>query len=148
MEFKNSKCLVLNADYTPLTIISWKKALVWSYKHEYDPNIGVEIIDFYKNDYILGANNKKHPIPAVVKTSKYFRVNNHKVKFSRKNLFIRDNHTCQYCGSKPDMNYLTYDHVIPKSLWSNDSQSPTTIVQFTNHATETDKILANRELSC
>jgi 5-methylcytosine-specific restriction endonuclease McrA len=144
MEFKNSKCLVLNADYTPLTIISWKKALVWSYKHEYDPNIGVEIIDFYKNDYILGANNKKHPIPAVVKTSKYFRVNNHKVKFSRKNLFIRDNHTCQYCGSKPDMNYLTYDHVIPKSLWSNDSQSPTTWTNIVTACVSCNRKKGNR----
>ena len=66
METKNSKCLVLNADYTPLTIISWKKALVWSFKHEYDHTVGVEIIDFYKNDYILGTNNKKHPIRKIL----------------------------------------------------------------------------------
>lgn len=121
----NTKCLVLNADYSPLTVISWQKAILWSFKHESNSNIGVEIIDFFKNDYIIGSQNKKYPIPAVVKTIKYFRINNYRVKFSRKNLFIRDNYTCQYCGLEFDIPQLTYDHVIPKSLWDNDYQTPT-----------------------
>jgi 5-methylcytosine-specific restriction endonuclease McrA len=144
METKNSKCLVLNADYTPITIISWKKALVWSFKHEYDHTVGVEIIDFYKNDYILGTNNKKHPIPAVVKTAKYFRINNHKVKFSRKNLFIRDDYMCQYCGSKPEVNVLTYDHVIPKSSWNYDNQSPTNWTNIVTACTACNRKKGNR----
>lgn len=126
MEKQNRKCLVLNADYTPITIISWKRALIWSFKHDDNNKIGVEIIDFYKNDHIAGVNNKKYPIPAVVKTAKYFRINHHRVKFSRKNLFIRDDYTCQYCHTKMDPGQLTYDHVIPKSLWNNDNASPTT----------------------
>lgn len=125
MKTQNSRCLVLNADYSPLTIISWKKALLWSYKYEYNHRLSVEIIDFYKDDYILGTNNKKYPIPAVAKRNQYSRTHNQKIKFSRKNLFIRDNYTCQYCGSKLDMSNLTYDHVIPKSLWNDDNHSPT-----------------------
>jgi 5-methylcytosine-specific restriction endonuclease McrA len=31
---------------------------------------------------------------------------------NRQNILKRDNHTCQYCGSK---DFLTMDHVIPKS---------------------------------
>jgi hypothetical protein len=125
MKNKHEKCLVLNSDYTPLTVINWKRACVWAMKHEYNHKIGVEIIDFYKDDFIAGANNKKYPIPAVVKTVKYFRINNYKVKFSRKNLFIRDNYTCQYCDTSYDISHLTYDHVIPKSVWDNNIGSPT-----------------------
>lgn len=125
MKLENSKCLVLNADFTPLGIISWKKALVWSVKYDVGSPLSIDIIDFYKNDFILGANNKKHPIPAVIRTNKYFRINNQRVNFSRKNLLIRDNYTCQYCGIKKDINNLTYDHVIPKSLWKNQRGSPT-----------------------
>jgi 5-methylcytosine-specific restriction endonuclease McrA len=121
----NSRCLILNADFTPLGIVSWKKALLWSIKHEYDQSRGVEIIDFYKDDSIIGTNNKKYPVPAVAKTAKYFRLRDERVKFSRKNIFIRDNFTCQYCNNKFDINKLTYDHVIPKSLWKYDSGSPT-----------------------
>lgn len=125
MKAKNSKCLVLNADYTPLTIINWQRALVWSLKNQENKNIGVEIIDFYKDDYIVGVN-KSFPIPSVVKTAKYFRINNQKVNFSRKNLFVRDNFTCQYCGLKLEIRSLTYDHVVPKSLWKDKQGSPTT----------------------
>jgi 5-methylcytosine-specific restriction endonuclease McrA len=125
MKPQNSRCLILNADYTPLGIISWKRALVWSCRHDENSHLGVEIIDFYKDDHICGANNKKIPIPAVVKTAKYFRLNHQNVNFSRKNLFIRDNYSCQYCGCEKEINQLTYDHVIPKSVWNKNIGSPT-----------------------
>jgi 5-methylcytosine-specific restriction endonuclease McrA len=125
MNNKNSRCLVLNADYTPLAIISWKRALVWSIKHDYNPEIGVDIIDFYKDDYIVGTNNKKYPIPAVARSARYFKQRNQTVNFSRKNIFIRDNYSCQYCGLKKDIAELTYDHVIPKSAWNHNQGSPT-----------------------
>lgn len=143
MQKQNTKCLVLNADYTPLTIITWKKALVWSFKHDADNRVGVEIIDFYKDDYIIGVN-KKYPIPAVVKTAKYFRINNHRVKFSRKNLFIRDNYSCQYCGAKTEIAKLTYDHVIPKSVWRNDSLSPTTWTNIVTACIDCNRKKGNR----
>jgi 5-methylcytosine-specific restriction endonuclease McrA len=125
MNSKNAKCLVLNSDYSPLGIIGWKKAMVWSMRYQ-NSRLSLDIIDFYKDDFILGANNKKYPIPAVVKTNTYFRVHNSTVKFSRKNIFIRDNYSCQYCGSQPGINALTYDHVIPKSMWPNISNSSPT----------------------
>ena len=85
---------------------------------------GIEIIDFFKNDFISGVNNKKYPIPAVAKTKKFFKLNNKPVTFSRKNIYIRDNHTCQYCNKQYEYKLLTYDHVIPKSKW-NSISSPT-----------------------
>lgn len=120
----NRRCLLLNADYSPLTVITWKRAMMWSFRYEHNHNLSIEILDFYKNDYISGVN-KKYPVPAVAKTNRYFRINNCKIKFSRKNIFIRDNYCCQYCGIKNDISKLTYDHVIPKSIW-NGNQSPTT----------------------
>lgn len=124
MKIENSKCLVLNADYSILGIIGCKKALVWSMQLDMNEKPRVEIIDFYKNDFIQGVN-KRFAIPAVVKTSKYFRINSYRVNFSRKNLFIRDNYSCQYCGEEQDISKLTYDHVIPKSLWKDGLVSPT-----------------------
>lgn len=144
MDAKNSKCLVLNADFSPLTIISWKKALIWAIKHEYNASIGIEIIDFYKNDWIIGCNNKKFPVPAVAKTSKYFRINDYKVKFSRKNLFIRDNYTCQYCNIRYDINDLTYDHVIPKSVWSYNNGSPTSWTNIVTACVHCNRKKGNR----
>jgi 5-methylcytosine-specific restriction endonuclease McrA len=35
-----------------------------------------------------------------------------KVPYSRRNVYIRDQYTCQYCGTKRD---LSIDHIIPSS---------------------------------
>jgi 5-methylcytosine-specific restriction endonuclease McrA len=110
MERKHKRCLILNADYSLLTIIDWQKAIILSMRNQENSKKGIEILDFYKDDYIA---------------VRYLKVFNHQVKFSRKNLFIRDGFTCQYCGCRKDMAELTYDHVIPKSSWSNDRGSPT-----------------------
>lgn len=125
MRQQNSRCLVLNSDYSPLSIISWKRALVWTSKYENNPKFGIDIIDFFKDDFIIGAS-KKYPIPAVAKTKRFFKIHNQRLVFSRKNIYIRDNYTCQYCGVKYDTKDLTYDHVIPKSKWVDFKQSPTT----------------------
>jgi hypothetical protein len=142
MNHKHSKCLVLNADYSPLAVINWKRALVWSIKHDYNHSIGVEIIDFYKDDFIIGVN-KKYPIPAVAKSAKYFKQNRQSVNFCRKNIFLRDNHTCQYCGIKKDINYLTYDHVIPKSQWKSNL-SPTSWTNIVTACVDCNRKKGNR----
>lgn len=125
MKTKNNKCLLLNADYSPLGILDWQKSIVWFMRYENNPKYGIEILDFYKDDHINGVNNKKYPIPAVAKTKRYFKISRQNVTFSRKNIFIRDDFTCQYCDKKFSYNELTYDHVIPKALWKDRLSSPT-----------------------
>lgn len=125
MRTQNCRCLLLNADFTPLSIIHWKKAVIWNIKYENNPKYGIDIIDFYKDDFINGVNNKKYPLPAVARTKRFFRQSHQTLMFSRKNIFLRDNYMCQYCGKQYDTNILTYDHVIPKSKWTDLNTSPT-----------------------
>lgn len=120
----HSDCLVLNADYSPIGIIDWKKAMVWAFRYNNSKYSGIEIIEYYKYDYVIGVKTKEK-IPAVVKTTKFFKIGQNKVNFSRKNLFIRDNYTCQYCGYSFPINQLTYDHITPKSKWTNKNQPAT-----------------------
>lgn len=140
----HSKCLLLNADYTPLSIISWKKALTWHIKYEYIDHYGIEIIDFYKDDFILGANNKKYPVPCIARTKKFFKTKEVALIFSRKNLFLRDNHTCQYCYQQFDFKDLTYDHIIPKSKWNYSYGSPTTWTNITTACVKCNLKKGNR----
>jgi hypothetical protein len=144
MKVQNSRCLVLNADYSPLGIIGWQRALVWSVKYEQNSRMSIDIIDFYKDDHIIGTNNKKHPIPAVVKTNRYFKLNNQSVNFSRKNLFIRDAYTCQYCQQPKDISKLTYDHVIPKSKWQSNNGSPTCWTNIVTACVECNRKKGNK----
>jgi 5-methylcytosine-specific restriction endonuclease McrA len=142
-ENRNSKCLLLNSDYSPLSIISWKKAIVWSFRSECDITYGIEIIDFFKNDHINGVN-KKYPIPAVARTKGFFRINNSSITFSRKNIYIRDNYTCQYCDIIYSFKDLTYDHVIPKSKWLDNNGSPTNWTNIVTACIECNRKKGNR----
>lgn len=118
---RHNQCLVLNADYSPVGIIDWKRAILYTLKHS---SVNVEIIEYHEDDYIVGVNDN-YLIPAIIRVKTYLNLNNYLVHFSRKNLFIRDNFTCQYCGNKNHINNLTYDHVIPKSKWRDKTKSPT-----------------------
>lgn len=131
MNQQNNKCLVLNADFAPLSIVDWQKAITWHMKHINNPKYGIDIVDFYKNDYIQGVNNKKYPIPCVSRTKRFFRCAKQIIVFSRKNIFVRDNYTCQYCNKEFSSNELTYDHVIPKSAWDYSDGSPTSWTNIT-----------------
>ncbi len=54
-------------------------------------------------------------VPEVIVLSAFNKRFHSEVKFSRRNIFERDHHTCQYCGKKFDRSDLTLDHVIPRS---------------------------------
>jgi hypothetical protein len=122
---ENSKCLLLNADYSPLRVISWQRAIVWSIRYEDNNNYGIEILKYYTDKHIQGAGDKQYPVPAVAKTMRYFNLYNRKINFSRRNLFVRDNYTCQYCGIQVCSSQLTYDHIIPKSRFDKDKRLAT-----------------------
>jgi len=109
--------LLLNADYQPLRILSWQRAVHMWFSDK------VEIVEEY-NDFDLRSMTFIMKCPAVVRLLKYVRRNNKRVKFSRVNVFGRDNFTCQYCLNQPGTPELTYDHVIPraqggKTTWTN-----------------------------
>lgn len=54
-------------------------------------------------------------IPKVIALVDYDQVPHKMVKFSRSHIFIRDGHTCQYCGEPHSKQKLNLDHVIPRA---------------------------------
>lgn len=122
MRQTHKHCLLLNIDYSPITIIDWRKSICWYFKVQQQKNPVIDILS-YHDDYIIGLNSS-YKLPSVIKSNIYIKTYRKNVKFSRKNLFLRDHYACQYCGIKYQHNKLTYDHVIPKSKWK-QSISPT-----------------------
>ena len=53
--------------------------------------------------------------PEIILLANYNRVPRHEAPFTRRNLFLRDDHTCQYCGRRHPTQNLSIDHVIPRS---------------------------------
>lgn len=53
--------------------------------------------------------------PEVMLLTSYSRVPQTEVAFSRRNLYRRDEHRCQYCGRRGKGGELSIDHVMPRS---------------------------------
>jgi 5-methylcytosine-specific restriction endonuclease McrA len=53
-------------------------------------------------------------VPKVLLLREYDQLPAQEVKFTRENLFERDNHRCQYCGETFRPSELNMDHVIPR----------------------------------
>jgi 5-methylcytosine-specific restriction endonuclease McrA len=63
-------------------------------------------------------------VPSVVRLMGFVRFRRRDAKFTRRNIYTRDDHRCQYCGRRYSASELTCDHVLPRSRggkaeWSN-----------------------------
>lgn len=115
------KTLVLNSDYSPIQVISWKDAICLYYKGL------VYIVQPYLSDgkpVKIHSPSVEFEKPAVVVARKYVDMSKKRVKLSRRNILLRDGYTCQYTGAKLPENELDIDHVLPlsrggKNEWTN-----------------------------
>lgn len=68
--------------------------------------------------------------PEIVIHTDYNDVPDMELKWGRKNLGIRDNHECQYCGTKVYGDEATIDHITPKSRGGKNTWTNTCIACF------------------
>jgi 5-methylcytosine-specific restriction endonuclease McrA len=111
-----ARTLVLDAGYQPLRIIGWRRAICMSFLDK------VEVLAHYAFD--IPTPSHSYPTPAVVRLLGQLRVRPQVVRFSRRNVYLRDDHRCQYCGVVFPAAELTLDHVVPrvaggKTSWTN-----------------------------
>lgn len=112
-----AKTLVLDTSYQPLGTVSWQKAFLLLIK-EY-----VEVVEEYA-DVVVHSAKQTWKVPAVIRFVKKVFRKNRKMKFSRKNIYLRDRGECQYCAKPVARDDFTWDHVLPrskggKSEWEN-----------------------------
>lgn len=111
------RTLVLNADYTAHQVIGTKSAMRLIYMNQANPKTGAVPIEYYPGVYMIDTRGREHPVPSIVTLAKY-RPKNKQIPFSKKNIFIRDSLTCQYCGhfgARPED--MSLDHVVPRATW-------------------------------
>lgn len=126
----SQRCLVLNKAWHPITTVALRRAIVMLFSEYKDGTPKARVIepntfqpytweDWAKlepvSDETLKSAHLEFRIPEVILLSRYDKLPQPKVHFSRRNLYKRDDMTCQYCGAKPGSAELNIDHVIPKS---------------------------------
>lgn len=60
-------------------------------------------------------------LPEVIILAAFNSFIRREVPFTRRNVFARDDHRCQYCGRKFSRQELTIDHVLPRSRGGRDT---------------------------
>src|SRR3954466_1359262 len=89
---KMSHALVLNASFEPLHIVTWQRAIQLLFQGK------VEVVE--ESEQEVRTVRFTIRIPAVLRLLKYVPLKGKRamVRFSRANIFLRDQHMCQYCG--------------------------------------------------
>ncbi|HEX9017884.1 MAG TPA: HNH endonuclease [Anaerolineaceae bacterium] len=106
--------LVLNANFEPINVCDMHRA--------------IGLIMTEKASLVLNGRgeiktiNNSFPRPSVIRLQKMITRPRPQLKLTRREVFRRDNYTCQYCGKKTSD--LTIDHVLPRHLggkhvWNN-----------------------------
>lgn len=104
----NRNVLVLDAGYQPVNVISARKAMVLLYNGR---AVAVE-----QSDAFIRSPGRDWQLPCVIRlfiaiAHRVYRAI--KAQLNRRNIFARDEFSCQYCGS--ERGPFTIDHVVPRS---------------------------------
>lgn len=108
-----ARALVLNATYEPLSVVSARRACLLVLSGKADT---VET-----SDDVLRSERLSFSVPSVVRLRYFVRVPfGRRSALSRRGVFARDGHRCQYCGARAE----SIDHVHPRSrgglhVWEN-----------------------------
>jgi 5-methylcytosine-specific restriction endonuclease McrA len=96
--------LVLNSNYEPLNICAARRAVVLVLGGK------AEVLEHNGHDIVTPSQVLR--APSVIRLAHLVKRPMPQVKLSRREIFRRDNHMCQYCGLSS--NDLTLDHVLPR----------------------------------
>lgn len=99
-----SAVLVLNQNYEPLNVCNDKRALILVDRGK------AEVLEHGQGEIHTPSMNFARP--SVIRLVYMIRRPRPKARLTRREIFIRDNFTCQYCGVRGKN--LTIDHVIPR----------------------------------
>ena len=117
--------LVLNRSWSPVHVTSVRRALAMLCRGSVavlDPEslspFGAEA--WLARSVVPGARavrtpSRWVPAPEIVLLGRYDRLPVTQAPFTRVSLLRRDDHRCQYCGTRPPKAQLTVDHVVPKA---------------------------------
>lgn len=108
--------LVLNASYEAINVCNLRRAMKMVFKGTAQTE-ELSDIDIHSPSAAIKA-------PHVIRLVNYVHVPRSVVKFSRRNVLVRDQYTCQYCQIEMSAAHLTMDHVIPisrggETTWEN-----------------------------
>lgn len=132
----NSHVLVLNRFFMAVHLVTVRQAFLLLYRncaevvdqedgqfahYDFDTWQQLSVLREEINDLEIDlewVQTVSHPIqvPRVIRLTQFEQVARQTLRFSRRNLFARDNQRCQYCGRNLTISQMSMDHVVPRTL--------------------------------
>ena len=78
-------------------------------------DLKLELQEHDEHDDWVRSVNYRIQVPRVIRLVNYSKYPKQVVKLNRKNIFLRDENSCQYCGKHFGSQNLSLDHVVPRS---------------------------------
>jgi 5-methylcytosine-specific restriction endonuclease McrA len=109
-----SDVLVLSKTWEPYDRVPWQRAFVLLSGGEHGDK-KIEVVEYHETKTVRSGDLKEWKVPSVIRFVEAMVPEIKGVKFSRENVFARDNGQCQYCGRKVTLSEFEYEHVTPRS---------------------------------
>lgn len=118
-----SNILLLNADAQPVSLLPLS-TVTWEEAIRYIVLDKVEVLAWY-DDWVVRSARWETRVPAIIMLKEYQKPKT-AVKLTKRNVFLRDEYKCQYCGCSVNDITATLDHVHPvsqggKTTWENST---------------------------
>ena len=99
-----SAVLVLNQNYEPLNVCNARRAVVLLHRGK------AEVLEH--SEGTIHSPSFSIPLPSVIRLVYLIKRPRPQRRLTRRDIFTRDRHTCQYCAR--ETKDLTLDHVLPR----------------------------------
>jgi 5-methylcytosine-specific restriction endonuclease McrA len=127
--------LLLNASFEPLCVVSPRRAVVLLLKDK------AEVV--HRNGAVFHSERQAVPVPSVLRLCRYVKVPYRSyVPLSRRAVFSRDGHRCQYCDRAAE----NLDHVVPRSRGGSHSWENVVACCRRCNARKEDRLLEETDL--
>ncbi len=125
MSVLDTNVLVLNRHWQPVNVTSVRRAFALLYAgaakaidreyRTFDFESWAALAAGFGDGDVVRTVNAVLRVPRVIILQVFDRFPGSRVRFSRQNIYLRDNLTCQYCAERRSRSDLNLDHVIPRS---------------------------------
>lgn len=122
--FASSRVLILNRSYQPVQVTRVERAFGLLYSgaaQALDENFQTFDFESWRDvaarldDETVRTARWVLRVPRILVLQTYNKIPRSRVRFSRQNIYLRDNFVCQYCAKHFPRHKLNLDHVVPRS---------------------------------
>ncbi len=143
--------LVINRSWVPVHVTTVRRAVCMLYR---DTALAVATDDLQVHNfeewigllspstaYWIRSSSMPLPAPEVILLRDFNKVPVKEAPFTRRNLYQRDNYTCQYCFRRASAERLSIDHVMPRSRGGRTSWENCVLACIRCNAVKADRSL-------